>query len=124
MLVALKRAQPVTAEDMAAGMGVTPNALRRHLKELENEGLVCFEPEARTVGRPAYAYSLTESGEALFPRAYDAALAQVLEQVREQLGTAGVVAIFARQWAEVAAEAKAAMASLPFPRGRNCWPSC
>jgi DeoR family suf operon transcriptional repressor len=94
-------------------MAMTPNALRRHLKELEAEGIVRFEREPRGVGRPANAYRLTAAGEALFPRAYDAALAQVLELVRAQQGSAGVAELFAQQWAEITAEAKDALGSLP-----------
>lgn len=113
LLVALKRLQPISAEDLAERMGVTPNALRRHLKELETEGIVSFEREVRGVGRPSNAYSLTATGEALFPRAYDAALTKVLELVREQEGTEGLARIFERQWAEIAVEARDALHALP-----------
>ena len=40
VLVAVKKSQPVTAKELAAEFGLTPNAGRRHLKELEAEGLV------------------------------------------------------------------------------------
>jgi len=113
LLVALKKLQPVTAEALAERMAMTPNAVRRHLKELEGEGIVRFERSPRGVGRPANAYRLTASGEAIFPRAYDAALAQVLELVRAQRGSAGVAELFTHQWSEIAGEAKDALASLP-----------
>lgn len=113
LLVAVKKAQPVTAEALAERFGVTPNALRRHLKELESEGIVRAESAPRAIGRPALLFSLTGAGEALFPRAYDDALAGVLEQVRAQLGTAGVAALFTSQWAGLAGEARAALGSLP-----------
>ena len=35
ILVALKREQPLTARDLAQRLGVSPNAIRHHLKELE-----------------------------------------------------------------------------------------
>src|SRR5438477_5235998 len=113
LLVAVKKAQPVTAKELADRMGVTPNALRRHLKELEAEGMVGYSREIRGVGGPVFAYSLTESGEALFPRSYDSALAQVLDSVRAEQGADGVVALFTKQWSAVADEAKEQLRSLP-----------
>jgi DeoR family transcriptional regulator, suf operon transcriptional repressor len=113
LLVAVKKSQPITAEELAEQLGVTPNAMRRHLKELEASGIVAYRSEIRGVGRPVNAYSLTEQGEALFPRAYDDALSRVLEMVREQQGTDGVVELFAQQWATIAADAKDELARLP-----------
>src|SRR5687768_11192237 len=91
VLVALKKAQPVTAKELAAEFRLTPNALRRHLKELEAEGFVRCAREVRGVGGPVLAYSLTEAGEGLFPRAYDVTLATVLDGVRERNGPEAVV---------------------------------
>jgi DeoR family suf operon transcriptional repressor len=113
VLVAVKKAQPVTAKELAAEFGLTANALRRHLKELESEGLVRCARQVRGVGGPVLAYSLTEAGEALFPRAYESTLGSVLELVRAQRGTEGVVELFREQWERAAGDAKAQLASLP-----------
>ena len=59
LLVALKKAQPVTAGELGEQFGLTANALRRHLKALEEDGLVRYRREVRGVGAPVYAYSLT-----------------------------------------------------------------
>jgi DeoR family suf operon transcriptional repressor len=58
-------------------------------------------------------YALTEAGESLFPRAYDATLGSLLEAVREQQGAEGVVELFRAQWERVAGDAKAELAALP-----------
>ena len=113
VLVAVKRSQPITASELAAEFGLTPNALRRHLKELEAEGLVGCVRQVRGVGGPRLAYSLTESGEALFPRSYDTTLATLLDTVREQRGADGVVELFRAQWQRVAGGAKEELAALP-----------
>ena len=42
LLVALKKAQPMTAHELGEQFGLTANALRRHLKVLEDDGLVHF----------------------------------------------------------------------------------
>ena len=51
VLVALKKAQPLTAKELADRFGVTPNALRRHLKELEGDGLVRFSRQTHGFNR-------------------------------------------------------------------------
>lgn len=98
ILIALKKLQASSARELAERFGVTPNALRRHLKALEESGLVRYRREVRGVGGPVYAYSLSDAGNALFPRAYGSALTEALESVREQQGAAGIVQLFRRQW--------------------------
>lgn len=113
VLVALKRSQPVTAKELAAQFALTPNALRRHLKALEAEGVVQFRREVRGVGGPVYAYSLSEAGEKLFPRAYEAALTAALEVVRQEQGAAGVARLFERQWSALAEQVEPSLAAQP-----------
>jgi DeoR family transcriptional regulator, suf operon transcriptional repressor len=112
LLVALKKWQPITVQELAEQFGVTPNALRRHLKELENDGAVRYERVVRGVGGPVFAYSLTDVGEALFPRAYDRALTEALDVLRERVGVDGVVEVFRRRWAALAAERRTELAAL------------
>ena len=113
ILTALKKAQPLTAKELASKFGVTPNALRRHLKELETEGIVRYQREIRGVGGPVFAFSLTDAGEALFPRAYEKALAEVLDLVREQQGDEGLVQLFQRRWDDIARVARPELEQLP-----------
>jgi DeoR family suf operon transcriptional repressor len=113
VLVAIKKSQPISATELAAQFELTPNAIRRHLKELESEGLIGCARQVRGVGGPTLAYSLTETGEALFPRAYDSALTTLLDSVREQQGTEGLVELFHAQWERIAAGATGELAQLP-----------
>jgi DeoR family suf operon transcriptional repressor len=113
ILIALKKAQPLTAKELGERFGMTPNALRRHLKELESEGVVRYQREIHGVGGPIFAYSLTDAGEALFPRAYEKALAEVLDLVREQQGEAGLVQLFQRRWDDIARVARPELEQLP-----------
>lgn len=53
ILVSLKRSQPLTAKELAAIFGMTANAFRRHLKELEVDGFVEYTREVRGVGQPS-----------------------------------------------------------------------
>ena len=113
ILVALKKSQPISASDLGDAFRLTANAIRRHLKELEAEGLVCAARKIRGVGGPTLIYSLTENGEALFPRSYEATLTTLLDSVRAERGTDGIVELFRAQWERVAGEAKDRLAALP-----------
>ena len=113
ILTALKMSQPLTAKELADRFGVTPNALRRHLKELELEGIVRYQREIRGVGGPIFAFSLTDAGEALFPRGYERALSEILDLVREQQGDEGIVQLFQRRWDEIARVARPELERLP-----------
>lgn len=99
VLVHLKRAQPLTAKELAARLRVSLNAARHHLKELEAEGLVVYEREHRGVGAPAFAYRLSPAGEALFPRRYEETLTALLEQMVERDGREAAVALLASYFA-------------------------
>ena len=109
VLIALKKAQPMTVKELAAEFKTTPNAVRRHLKTLENAGVIQYRAVVRGVGGPTYAFTLTEAGEALFPRAYAGALADALDVVRETQGIDGVVRVFHRQWESLAEAARPRM---------------
>jgi DeoR family suf operon transcriptional repressor len=113
ILTALKKAQPLTAKELADRFGVTPNALRRHLKELEHEGIVRYQREIRGVGGPVFAFSLTEKGEALFPKAYEDTLADVLDLVRQEQGEEGLLRLFQRRWDDIARVARPELEQLP-----------
>jgi DeoR family suf operon transcriptional repressor len=112
LLVALRKEQPLSAKALGVRFALTTNALRRHLKVLEDAGLVRFRREVRGVGGPVYAYSLTERGEQLFPREYAGALSDALDVVRAEQGAEGVVRLFRRRWEVIAEEAKPRLAQL------------
>ena len=113
ILLALKKAQPRSARQLAEQFDVTPNAMRRHLELLEQDGVVRHEVESRAVGAPAYTYSLTADGESLFPQAYVAALIEALETVKVHAGAEGVTEMFRKRWESLAAEARPALEKLP-----------
>jgi len=98
LLLELKRAQPLTASELGARFAVSANAVRRHLKELESEGLVLYDREQRGQGAPTYVYRLSQDGEKLFPRRYDEALTDVLRFVAETNGREEVHRIFAERF--------------------------
>ena len=93
VLIELKRAGSLTARELAAKLGVSLNAVRHHLKELEAEALVEYERQHRGVGAPVFAYCLSASGEALFPRRYESTLTELLDYVVAREGRSSAVAV-------------------------------
>lgn len=95
ILVELKKAPGRTVRALTAQLGLSLNAVRGHLRELEREGLVSHERLPHGVGAPVYAYRLTAAGEALFPRRYEDALLRLLDHVAEREGREAAVALLA-----------------------------
>jgi DeoR family suf operon transcriptional repressor len=93
ILLELKKSQGLTAKELATRAGVSLNAVRHHIKELEAERLIAYERLHRGVGAPPFAYRLTNEGHALFPRRYEAALTEVLDHLVEQQGRNAAVAL-------------------------------
>lgn len=91
VLVQLRQWQPLAAKELAARLGVSLNAVRHHLKELEAAGLVGYERENRGVGAPIFLYQLSAAGEELFPRRFEEALNGLLDQLIERQGRDGAI---------------------------------
>ncbi|MBG6212183.1 MAG: helix-turn-helix domain-containing protein [Cryobacterium sp.] len=93
---------PVTAADLAAGLGLTPAAVRRHLDALTEQNAIeeydpaLGEASNRGRGRPARAYVLTEAGHAGLEHHYDEMAASALRFLAQHAG-ADAVAAFARE---------------------------
>src|SRR5216110_1116214 len=106
----LKRAQPLTAKDLARQLSVSANAISHHLKELEAEALIVYGREQRGVGAPTFAYRLSADGEALFPRAYEETLTQLLERVAGKSGRQAAVELFEDHYRELTRQLQAELA--------------
>lgn len=113
ILTELKRAGPLTANELAARLGASLNAVRHHLKELEAERLIEYERERRRVGAPVFAYRLSAQGEALFPRRYEAALLGLLDRVVERDGRAAAVALLEAQFEALERRLRPELAGTP-----------
>jgi predicted ArsR family transcriptional regulator len=82
----LHREHRGTVKDFAAVLGLTPTGVRQHLTALERDGLVIAHEERGRVGRPAFVYTLTEKGEATYPKQYDVLANLLMEEVRTVAG--------------------------------------
>jgi DeoR family suf operon transcriptional repressor len=101
ILLQVKKAQPLTAKELGEIFGVSANAVRRHLKELEAEGLMVYGREQRGTGAPTYAYRLSADGEALFPKQYEQALTRLIGHVVDSGGRDAAIAVVEEQYADL-----------------------
>jgi predicted ArsR family transcriptional regulator len=92
-------------------LGLSPNAVRHHLKELEAAGLVTYDRQAGAVGAPSHRYHLTPAGDALFPRRYEEAVGRLLDHVVEHEGRAAAVAVLEAKYRELAHRLMAELAN-------------
>lgn len=113
ILVALKRAGELTAPALATQLGASLNAVRHHLKELESEGLILYARQRQAVGAPVFAYRLSEAGESLFPRRYEATLIEVLERVAEREGRDAAVSMVTSRFDAIRGQLEAELEGAP-----------
>jgi DeoR family suf operon transcriptional repressor len=113
LLTQLKRGQPLTARQLAVELGLSLNAVRHHLKELEAEGLIVYRREHRGVGAPVFAYRLSPAGENLFPRRYGEALAAILAAAVERDGREAVVGMLESYFGQLAGRLRSTLEGVP-----------
>ena len=105
LLELLKRHGPQTAQDLAGRLAVTTPAARRHLQDLQEQGLIeasTERPGGR--GRPQHVFSLSDHGEHVaFPKNYSSLCVEVLGHVRELFGDAAVRQVMDARNARLAA---------------------
>jgi predicted ArsR family transcriptional regulator len=92
--MALKERGSATIAQLAPPLGLTGEAVRQQLLQLQREGWIEAIVDHDTVrgrtGRPATVYHLTDAGEHLFPKNYDALSIALLDAVTKELGTDAV----------------------------------
>jgi predicted ArsR family transcriptional regulator len=84
-IVNLLRQSRLTANEIAAKLGLTHNAVRGHLAALQREGLVRESGWQRRVSRPAVVYDVAPEAEAVFSKAYIPFVAHLLRVLRERV---------------------------------------
>lgn len=96
VLELLRRKRAASAEVIAAELGITANAVRQHLTNLERDGLVTSEPVRHKRGRPSLLFSLTDRADAVFPKRYGQLATMVLSELRDMQGEQAIDELFRR----------------------------
>jgi predicted ArsR family transcriptional regulator len=85
LILALRRRGEAGAEELAAGLGVTPSAVRQQLRALIAGDLVVFRDEGSArPGRPRRVYALGPAAQALFPSAQGELGSELLAYVEDE----------------------------------------
>jgi DeoR family transcriptional regulator, suf operon transcriptional repressor len=99
----LKQGQ-ANAQELADHLQISPQAIRRHLKDLETEGLILHEAVQVGMGRPNHLYQLSPQGRDRFPDRYDEFAISFLDTLTETVGHDQVSTILQKQWERKAQE--------------------
>ncbi|WP_291425878.1 metalloregulator ArsR/SmtB family transcription factor [Deinococcus sp.] len=101
LLELVNRHGGLTAQELAQKLEVSVPAARRHLSDLQEQGLIGMtieRPSGR--GRPQHVFTLTEQGEATFPKTYSTLCADILRHVEHLFGQEAVLKVFNSRSAE------------------------
>jgi len=85
-----------TVRDLANLLHLTPTGIRQHLAVMQRDGLVAVRETRGRVGRPALVYSLSDSGDALFPARYDELSRLMMDEIRSIAGSKGLQSVLMR----------------------------
>lgn len=99
VLSVLLREGEATAAQLARTLGVSVQAMRRHLRSLEDDGLVEASPSHEGPGRPSNRWRLTAQGQGRFPDGSENFALGLLHTLTENL-PADTLELVLRQQAE------------------------
>jgi DeoR family transcriptional regulator, suf operon transcriptional repressor len=110
ILTALLKQGQLTAHGLAEQLALTPQGIRRHLKDLETEGLIVqVAMAAAGMGRPNHVYGLSATGRRQFPDRYDSFSIDLLDTLMKTVGKEQMTSILRQQWRQKAEEYRAAV---------------
>jgi DeoR family transcriptional regulator, suf operon transcriptional repressor len=93
----LKQGQAI-AQDLAISLDISPQAVRRHLKDLQTEGLIVYQSVSAGTGRPQHIYHLSQTGRERFPDRYDRFAISFLDTLVENIGYEQASKILHQHW--------------------------
>jgi len=99
ILLHLKHRGSATIAELAAHLGISDEGTRQHLIHLERSGWVArrdARDSAGRSGRPASVYSVSQRGEAFFPKQYGELTVALIDTVLDLYGPAAVEATLAK----------------------------
>src|SRR5579885_621282 len=110
-IVTMLRGAACTVEELARSLELTDNAVRAHLATLERDGMVKQKGVRRGFRKPHYTYTLSHEAEALFPKAYDVLLNQLLAVLKARVPR--------KRLDEILREVGRSLAALQAPGGKR-----
>ena len=106
----LKQGQ-ATAQDLAVELDISPQAIRRHLKDLEAEELISYQTTQAGMGRPQHIYQLSRQGRdrlrqnlSNLPDSHGEFAVSLLDTLVQTVGYDQMSVILRKQWERKAIE--------------------
>lgn len=104
--------QEATAHELATELDISPQAIRRHLKDLEAEDLLTYKTIQVGMGRPQHVYQLSRQGHVRlrrtlsdrFPDSHGQFAVSLLDTLAETVGHDQMSSILRKQWERKAIE--------------------
>lgn len=101
-----------TAYELATELDISPQAIRRHLKDLETEELISYQTVQVGMGRPQHVYQLSRQGRdrlrqtstERFPNTQGQFAVSLLDTLAETVGYDQMSSILRKQWERKALE--------------------
>ncbi|MEO3427959.1 metalloregulator ArsR/SmtB family transcription factor [Pelagibius sp. CAU 1746] len=118
LIDSLKQDGPQDAASLARRLGVSAMAVRQHLYDLEAEGLVTHEAEARPAGpkktgRPAKLWALTPAADRFFPDGHADFTVGLINSMKQVFGPEGLDKLLQLRAKEQTASYRARMDKQP-----------
>ncbi len=96
----LKQEGPRDARGLAERLGVTAMAVRQHLYDMAEQGLVGYEEQARPLGRPVKLWRLTAAADGFFPDGHAELTVGLIQAMKDAFGEPGMERLLAIRSAE------------------------
>ena len=105
ILQSLLRQGQAAARQLSQELNLSTQAIRRHLNELEADGLIEYQSVQHGMGRPQHLYQLSSDGrDRLSPQKYSEFAVSFLDTLAETAGQEQVSKVLEKQWQRKAAE--------------------
>lgn len=98
ILLLIKQERQATIADLAGRLGVSYEAVRQQVVQMEADGWIAAQvarDDEPRVGRPTRVYVLTAAGDHLFPKEYDLLTLDLIDTIGEQMGPGALRALLA-----------------------------
>ncbi|MEO0770740.1 MAG: iron-sulfur cluster biosynthesis transcriptional regulator SufR [Cyanobacteria bacterium J06649_4] len=102
-----------TAGAIANHLDVSPQGIRRHLKNLESSDLIEHQTSQAGIGRPNHVYQLSRKGREQFPDQYDQFALSLLNTVADTMGPEHVSKLLKHQWQKKAKDYREKLGDAP-----------
>lgn len=103
LLELIKRHGSITAQELSSHLEVSVPATRRHLCDLQSQGMIEMQVERPSGrGRPQHVFALTDQGESQFSKTYSTLCLDVLRHVEQLYGEGAILKVFNSRNTEMA----------------------